>query len=130
RTGVRRLPRRLREVTVVDRSEPSPHRPAPVDTHPSARFEDVLGLFDELAEVTRLSEGLFSGIEQVTGLRVGEVHLLRTAAHEAADVHEIARRIGQTDDAASATAEGLVRRGLLHQERSDEGADLLHLTGD
>lgn len=116
------------------RSGPRLHRPPPVDTDPSARLGVVLGLLDELTGVARVSEGLFGGIEQITGLRPGEVHVLLAVAHGANPVREVAQRIGEVHAAADATVEGLIRRGLLvrhHLDDSGNGsapASLLHLT--
>lgn len=119
----------------LNHRDPGTPRPAPVDSDPSDRLAEVLGLLDQLADVARMSEGLFRGIEQVTGLRVGEVQLLRTVGREDVEVHEVARRLGQTDDATTATVAGLVERGLLHQDRRTApagapAAGTLRLTGD
>jgi DNA-binding MarR family transcriptional regulator len=100
-----------------------------VDTRPAARIQDVLDLFDELARIARMSEGLFAGIEQVTGLRVGQVQLLRSVAGGAVEARELARRVGQTDEATTATIDGLVRHGLLHRERRPVKPERLRLTG-
>lgn len=118
----------------VERHGPRLHRPAPIDTEPSGRLEEVLGLLDELTEVARVSEGLFRGVEQVTGLRAGEVHVLLAVAHGTSAVREVARRIGELDDAAGATVESLIQRGLLAGNHRDDSRDdssaagFLHLT--
>ena len=106
-----------------------PSRRSVVDTRPAARIQDVLDLFDELARIARMSEGLFAGIEQVTGLRVGQVQLLRSVAGDAVEARELARRVGQTDEATAATIDGLVRHGLLHRERRSAKPERLRLTG-
>ena len=114
--------------------ERHPHRPAPVDTEPSGRLDEVLGLLDELTEVARVSEGLFRGVEQVTGLRAGEMYVLLAVSHGANPVREVARRIGKLDDAAGATVESLIQRGLLARNHRDDSGDglsapgFLHLT--
>ncbi|MEO8556853.1 MAG: hypothetical protein ABI474_09295 [Actinomycetota bacterium] len=114
------------EIAVVG-PERHGHRPAPVDTEPSGRLDEVLGLLDELTKVARASEGLFRGVEQVTGLRAGEVHVLLACAYGASAVRDVARRIGELDDAAGATVESLIQRGLLarnHCEDSGEGSSV------
>lgn len=108
-------------------------RPAPVDASPSDRLGEVLGLLDELAEIIRESEALLRGIEQVTGLRVGELHVLLAVAHGTGRLRSIAQRIGQPDHAASATIEGLVQRRLLDWRQNgtadgDPPVDMLRVT--
>ncbi|HEX6197181.1 MAG TPA: hypothetical protein VFZ37_14810 [Jiangellaceae bacterium] len=106
---------------------------APVDASPSGRLGEVLGLLDELAEIIRESDALLRGIEQVTGLRVGEVHVLLAVAHGTDRLGPIAQRIGQPGRAARATVEGLIDRGLLawrHEDTVEGGApaDLVRLS--
>ena len=103
--------------------EPRSHRPAPVDTEPSGRTGEVLGLLDELTAITMLSEGLFRGVKQITGLRPGEVHALLAVAHRTSPEREVAWRIGEVDDAAGATVESLIRRGLLARGHRDDSRD-------
>jgi len=118
----------------VERPGPPQHRPTPVDTEPRGRLDEVLGLLDELTDVARVSEGMFRGLEQVTGLRAGEVYVLLAVAHGASPVREVARRIGELDDAAGATVESLIQRGLLARNHRDDSRDgssapgFLHLT--
>lgn len=114
--------------------EPRPHRAVPVDTEPRGRVGEVLGLLDEITEVARASEELFRGVEQVIGLPAGEVHVLLAVAHGTSPVREVARRIGELDDAAGAIIESLIGRGLLARNHRDDSRDgssapgFLHLT--
>jgi DNA-binding MarR family transcriptional regulator len=112
---------------MIDVTEPGQQRPGQVDTDPSARLEEVLRLLDELTEVAGLSEGLFRAIEHVTGLRVGEIQVLRAITHSGAEVHGVARRVGQSDDAVMATVDGLVERGLV-RDRPAGPTGVLRLT--
>lgn len=105
--------------------ERHPVRPTPVDANPSGRLEEVLGLLDDLSEVATRSQALFRGIEQVTGLRVGELHVMLAVADGNCQVRDVARRIGQPDAAAATTVEGLVQRGMLrwHGHRTPTSGD-------
>lgn len=100
-------------------------RPAPVDADPSHQLDAVLDLLDDLALVTTGSAALFRGIERVTGLRVGEIQVLRAIAHGADQTQQIASRVGQPDEAAMATVGGLVERELLqwHSPGTSAGSD-------
>ena len=100
-----------------------PHRAASVHAEPTGRLGEVLGLLDELTEVARASEGLSRGVEQVIGLPAGEVHVLLAVAHSTSPVREVAQRIGALDDAADATVESLIRRGLLARNHRDDSSD-------
>jgi DNA-binding MarR family transcriptional regulator len=96
-----------------------PARPVPLDTEPSARLGEVLRLLDDVAAITGVADGLFYGIEQVTGLRPGEAQVLMAIAHGARVIPDVALRTGQADAATMATVDGLIRRGLL-ASRPDE----------
>jgi DNA-binding MarR family transcriptional regulator len=101
-------------------TESSPRRlirPAPVDADPSRQLADVLGVLDDLARVTTGATSLFQGIEQVTGIRVGEIQVLLAVAHGADRVPHIAARIGQPEEAVLVTVAGLIDRGLLRWRR-------------
>ncbi len=85
----------------------------------------------QLEQTRRLIVG---GVEELTGLRLGELQSL-TAVSEGADHYRtIARLTGQADAAAAATVEGLVRKGLLdqHHHPAETNAHakptLVHLT--
>lgn len=104
-------------------SASGPTRPGHVDTNPSSRLGDVLEVFDDLAHVATGATALFQGIEQVTGIRVGEIQVLLAVAHGTDRVSYVARRIGQPTDAALVTVTGLVDRGLLRWHRSPATPD-------
>ncbi len=77
---------------------------------------------------------IVSGVEELTGLRLGELQAL-TAVAEGADHHRtVARLTGQADAAAAATVDGLVRSGLLarhhHPAEPNRSAEptLVHVT--
>lgn len=77
---------------------------------------------------------IVGGVEELTGLRLGELQTL-TAVAEGADHHRtVARLTGQADAAAAATVAGLVRKGMLAQhhhpnERNAQATPtLVHLT--
>lgn len=108
------------EVHKRDRTQ---DRPAPIDTDPSQRLGDVLDLLDDLALVTAGSATFFSSIEQVTGLRVGEIQVLLAVSHGADRVSRLASRTGQPDDAVRATIAGLVDRGLLQRPAAGTAED-------
>ena len=87
-----------------------------------------------MSAVARSRGQVFSTIERLTDMRYGELEAL-TAVSDGADHHrEVGRRTGQTDAAAAATVEGLVRRGLLAQHHHPEAPDdlseptLVHVT--
>ncbi|MGY1690887.1 hypothetical protein [Geodermatophilus sp. SYSU D01105] len=82
---------------------------------PGERLTAVVDLADELAGIARATERLAVLLEEVTGMRRGEVEALRAVADGARHPREVARRTGQVDDAGGATAETLVRRGLLRR---------------
>jgi DNA-binding MarR family transcriptional regulator len=98
-------------------------RPAPVDADPSRQLADVLEVLDDLAQVTTGATALFQGIEQVTGIRVGEIQVLLAVAHGADRVSHMAARIGQPAEAALVTVTGLVDRGLLRWHRPPPPGD-------
>lgn len=108
----------------------------PVDTEPRGRVGEVLGLLDEITEVARASEELFRGVEQVIGLSAGEVHVLLAVAHGTSPVREVARRIGELDDAAGVIIESLIGRVLGEVDyqapgwASDSGRDRDQLATD
>lgn len=103
-----------------------PERPVPLDTEPSSRITEVLGLLDDVAAITGVAYGLFHGIEQVTGLRPGEAQVLLALAHGTDSIGEVAKRTGQADAATAATVDGLIERGLVGSLA--DGADRLGVT--
>jgi hypothetical protein len=97
-------------------------RPEPVDTRPSRRLSEVFHLLDDLAQVTAGSAALFRGIEQVTGLRVGEIQTLLAVVGGTDRIPELASRVGQPEEAGAVTVAGLVDRGLLQWHHPDVAA--------
>ncbi|MFC4554629.1 MarR family winged helix-turn-helix transcriptional regulator [Georgenia faecalis] len=82
-------------------------------TQPSAHLTRVLDVVDEGVPLTTPHTAVSRTIEQLTGLRLGEVQTLAAVADGAHHHREIARRTGQPDAAAAATVDGLVARGSL-----------------
>ncbi|HEU0041940.1 MAG TPA: hypothetical protein VFQ15_06290 [Jiangellaceae bacterium] len=117
----------------MTQSTRDPARPVPLDTEPSRRLGEVLRLLDDVAAITGVTNGLFHGIEQVTGLRPGEVQVLLAVALGAQAIPDVAQRTGQADAATAATVDGLIHRGMLastpHEvswlELTDAGAAVL-----
>ena len=103
-------------------------------TAPGANVATILELDADSSRLEQTRRVIVNGVEELTGLRLGELQTL-TAVSEGADHHRtIARLTGQTDAAAAATVEGLVRKGLLAQHhhpaesRPDAEPTLVHLT--
>ncbi|MGY1707645.1 hypothetical protein ACI79C_24040 [Geodermatophilus sp. SYSU D00697] len=82
---------------------------------PGERLTAVVDLVDELAGIARATDRLVETMQEVTGVRRGEIEALQAVADGARHPREVARRTGQVDHAADATTEALVRRGLLHR---------------
>jgi DNA-binding MarR family transcriptional regulator len=99
---------------------------------PVSGLTDVFDLLDDLTELGRVVDGLVRRLEGVSGLRAGELQALLAVAEGAEHPRAVARRTGQVDQAARATVQALVRRGLLQAHRppaSTEGvASRVHLT--
>ncbi|MGY1739392.1 MULTISPECIES: hypothetical protein [unclassified Blastococcus] len=102
-------------------SAPPLDRPRPADG-PSARLATALQLADELADVARATDRVAARIEQVTGLRRGELAALLAVDEGARHPRAVARRSGQVDDAGDATIQALLRRGLLRRGRGPGAA--------
>ena len=91
-----------------------------------------LGMHSEQREQTRRL--IVSGVEELTGLRLGELQALTSVADGADHYRAIARLTAQADAAAAATVDGLVRKGLLarHHHPAEPNVDaeptLVHLT--
>ncbi|MCM3660434.1 hypothetical protein M3148_05415 [Georgenia satyanarayanai] len=103
-------------------------------TTPGSGLDAILELDSDSAQRERARRLLVGGVEELTGLRLGELQAL-TAVAEGADHHRtVARLTGQADAASAATVAGLVRRGLLsrHHHPSEPNAaaapTLVHLT--
>ena len=77
---------------------------------------DLSAIYATESEAERL-EGtrrkIVGGVEELTGLRLGELHTLIAVADGADHHREIARTIGQPDAAAAVIVDGLVKRRLL-----------------
>lgn len=86
-------------------------------TTPGSRMAAILESEAGPGELEQTRRLIVSGVEELTGLRMGELQAL-TAVSEGADHYRtVARITGQADAAAGATVEGLVRKGLLAQHR-------------
>jgi len=103
-------------------------------TAPGENVTTILELDADSSRLEQTRRIIVNGVEELTGLRLGELQTL-TAVSEGADHHRtIARLTGQTDAAAAATVEGLVRKGLLArhhhpaEQRADAEPTLVHLT--
>lgn len=104
-------------------------------TEPSGRLTDTLELVDRVAVLSDSRDHVFRTIEELTGLRLGELQAIEAVDDGADHPREVARRTGQTAAAATATCDGLVDKGLLgrhHHESAPRGGGdepgLLHVT--
>lgn len=101
-------------------------------SEPSARLPETLALVDRLAALSDSRDEVFRTIEQLTGLRLGELQALEAVDGGADHPREVARRTGQTEAAATATCDGLVSKGLLgrhHHRFAPHGEPgLVHVT--
>ncbi|MHB1064979.1 MAG: MarR family transcriptional regulator [Georgenia sp.] len=130
-------------------TEPPPNLPAPwnrPDPHtraasvrqtvrraePSERLADTLELVDRLSNLSDSRDQVFRTIEQLTGLRLGELQALEAVDEGADHPREVARRTGQTAAAATATCDGLIKKGLLGRHRHESAPfgepGLIHAT--
>lgn len=102
---------------------------------PSENLATILALEDGSDHLAAARRQVLGGVEELTGLRAGELQALRAVADGAEHYREVARRTGQADAAAQATLDGLVRKGLLDRHRHPAEVDpaappsLVHLTG-
>ena len=104
-----------------------------VDLVPGDRLGDILELLDDLAAINRMSEGLLHQVQQLTGMRLGELQALLAVAQGADHPRAVAVATGQVDEAATATLESLIGRGLVGRHphpNAPEQAEpaLLHVT--
>jgi DNA-binding MarR family transcriptional regulator len=104
-------------------------RPRPADSAPSNRVGDVLGLLDDLSVVVELADRLLRGIEQLTGLRPGEIRVVLALSAGARPLDEVARQIGETDPATAGAVDDMVGRGVLERRNSNGEAVRLTETG-
>lgn len=79
----------------------------------------VLELVDDLGGLAGAADGLRRRVEELTGLRDGELQTLLAVAAGADRTADVARRTGQVDDAATATLRALRTRGLVSRTGSD-----------
>lgn len=108
-------------------------RPPSIDVLPSSPAGQTAGLIEELTGVVDATSWVFAGIEQVTGLRPGELRVVRAVARGVMPVGEVARRVGELDAAADATVTSLTKRGYMRRERGEPGSpcatsDVVRLT--
>lgn len=102
-------------------------------TVPRADMATTLRLAGQMTASARSHELVLRSVEHVTGLRHGELLALAAVAEGADHPRAVARRTGQVDDAARATVDGLLRRGVLarhHHANQHDGEEpaLLHIT--
>lgn len=100
------------------------NRRAPAEPAPSDRVSHVLGLLDDLAAVVGVSDRLMRGIQQLTGLRPGEIRVVLALSPNAQPLDEIARRLGEIGPATANTIDGLVKRGVLRRTNDGESIGL------
>jgi len=105
-----------------------------LDSVPGDRFDQILGLLSEVEALNDASSTIRHRLEETTGLRVGELQTLRAVAAGAEHPRAVAHATGQVNEAAVATIDSLVRRGLLgrHHHRASprrrSRPGLLHVT--
>ncbi len=104
-------------------------RPASADAAPSDRVGDVLGLLDDLSVVVELADRLLRGIEQLTGLRPGEIRVVLALSAGARPLDEVARQIGESDPATVGAVDDMVGRGVLERRTADDESVRLTETG-
>lgn len=80
---------------------------------PVPSMAGVLDLMDDLAGLAGAAEGLRRRLEQLTGLRGGELQTLLAVSGGADRTEVVAERTGQVDEAAAATLRALQHRGLV-----------------
>jgi hypothetical protein len=91
----------------------SPSAVVPLDIRPGTSMTGVLALMDELALLAGAGEEVRRQVDELTGLRSGELQALFAVADGAERTAAVAEATGQVDDAAAATVEALRRRGLV-----------------
>lgn len=117
------------DVDVVSRA-----RRALRSTTPGTGMAAILELDADPVHIEQTRRLVIGAVEELTGLRLGEVQTLTAVAEGADHYRGVARVTGQADAAAAATVEGLVRKGLLAQHRHPQEPNahatptLVHLT--
>lgn len=121
-------------VTTDEREAVSRAREVLRSTTPGTDMTAVFELDVDSGQREQARRLLVAGVEELTGLRLGELQTL-TAVAEGADHHRtVARLTGQADAAAAATVAGLVDRGMLarhhHPKEQNPAAEptLVHIT--
>lgn len=103
-------------------------------TTPGTEMTSILELGADSAQLEHTRRLIVGGVEELTGLRLGELQALTAVAEGADHYRTIARLTAQADAAAAATVDGLVRKGLLarHHHPAEPNASaeptLVHLT--
>jgi DNA-binding MarR family transcriptional regulator len=93
----------------------SPAAVVPLEIRPGTSMTGVLALMDELALLAGAGEEVRRQVEELTGLRSGELQALLAVADGADRPAAVAEATGQVHDAAAATIEALRRRGLVNR---------------
>jgi hypothetical protein len=91
----------------------SPNAVLPLEIRPGASMTGVLALMDELALLAGAGEEVRRQVDELTGLRSGELAALLAVADGADRPAGVAAATGQVDEAAAATVLALRRRGLV-----------------
>lgn len=105
-----------------------------VDLPPSSSLSDTLGLLDDLEQINQISQQVLQQVQNLTGLRIGEMQTLLAISEGADHPRAIATATGQVKEAAAATVDSLVRRGLADRHAHDSDPDassdpgLVHIT--
>ncbi|MGO1974022.1 MAG: MarR family winged helix-turn-helix transcriptional regulator [Propionibacteriaceae bacterium] len=105
-----------------------------VDLPPSTNLSDILGLLDDLEQINQISNQVLQQVQNLTGLRIGEMQALLAIADGADHPRAVAAATGQIKEAAAATVDSLVRRGLVDRHAHDADPDaasdpgLVHIT--
>lgn len=82
-------------------------------TPPSGNITAVAGDLEPLPALFSNHRAAVVHVEELTGLRMGELHALLAVADGARTIPAVAEATGQVDPAAAATVEHLLGRGLL-----------------
>ena len=119
----------------VDHPDPLDHAVRElVDLPPSGNLSEILGLLDDLEQINTISDQVLQQVQNMTGLRIGEMQALLAVANGADHPRAVAAATGQIKEAAAATVDSLVRRGLVDRHFHDaepdgaSGPTLVHIT--
>ena len=91
----------------------SPAAVVPLEIRPGTSMTGVLALMDELALLAGAGEEVCRQVDELTGLRSGELQALLAVADGADRPAAVAVATGQVDEAAAATVLALRHRGLV-----------------